>query len=117
VADALMESGISETGTSIAVEGIIGADTAQLAKAFPSFAPLLARRDLGPQNRSLFLIRELLKRGRRRLRPGPSLISPTPGLPERRGEAGRWPRSEQRSCRRQPGSRADQRSIQTGCRR
>jgi hypothetical protein len=58
-----MESGISETGTSIAVEGIIGADTAQLAKAFPSFAPLLARRDLGPQNRSLFLIRELLKRG------------------------------------------------------
>lgn len=63
VADALVEAGITETGTSIAVAGITDADAAFLAKAFPSFAPLLARRDLGRQNRSLFLIRELLKRG------------------------------------------------------
>ncbi|MCK0532344.1 hypothetical protein MU848_12205 [Sphingobium sp. MAH-33] len=63
VADALVEAGITETGTPVAVEGITDADTKLLAQAFPSFAPLLARRDLGRQNRSLFLIRELLKRG------------------------------------------------------
>lgn len=63
VADALVEAGITETGTPVAVEGITDADTKLLAQAFPSFAPLLARRDLGRQNQSLFLIRELLKRG------------------------------------------------------
>jgi hypothetical protein len=64
VAAALSEAGIEEHGVSIDV-GTIGDDDARLlSTAFPEFGPLLTRGDLSGQNRSLFLLRELLRRER-----------------------------------------------------
>lgn len=62
VADALSEAGITAHGGAVPIEAITDADVETLAVAFPSFAQLLARGDLDGQNRSLFLLRELLKR-------------------------------------------------------
>ena len=62
VADALAEAGYNTHGASIAIENLFPADLEALGRAFPSSAGLLNRQDLSGQNRSLFLLRELLKR-------------------------------------------------------
>ncbi|MEL7688876.1 hypothetical protein AAG596_15260 [Citromicrobium bathyomarinum] len=62
VADALAECGFEDTGARIEVGALDDHDCAELSQAFPHFAPLLKRDDLAGQNRSLFLVRELLKR-------------------------------------------------------
>ena len=62
VADALSEAGFTTSGVTIAVEGLTPEDGDTLALAFPAFAPLVRRKDLGDQIRSLFLLRELLGR-------------------------------------------------------
>ncbi|MGY0791980.1 hypothetical protein ACW7BJ_21640 [Azospirillum argentinense] len=62
VADALTEAGLEQSGWAITIEGLTEADGETLARAFPAFAGLLRRGDLGGQNRSLFLLRELFGR-------------------------------------------------------
>jgi hypothetical protein len=62
VADALTEAGWDSAGAQIVIENLLPADLDALGQAFPSFGSLLSRRDLGEQNRSLFLLRELLRR-------------------------------------------------------
>jgi hypothetical protein len=63
VADALTEAGFEQYGTAIEIGAITDEEAKTLGLAFPSFASLLARDDLARQNRSLFLVRELLQRG------------------------------------------------------
>lgn len=62
VADALSEAEFGEMGVSIAIEGMTKEDSKALELAFPGFARLLQREDIGAQIRSLFLLRELLTR-------------------------------------------------------
>lgn len=69
VADALSEAGFEVTGKAIDIGMPSEDDAAALAVAFPAFAPLLSRDDLADQNRSLFMLRELLKRERPTQRP------------------------------------------------
>ena len=62
VATALREAGFSEIGTSLEVGALTDEDVSVLSEAFPDFEPMLRRKDLANQNRSPFLIRELLQR-------------------------------------------------------
>ena len=62
VADALVEVGIEKIGTAVQIGALSDEDIEALRAAYPSFRPLLAREDLSGQNRSLFLLRELLSR-------------------------------------------------------
>ncbi|MCA1440804.1 hypothetical protein I6F07_11400 [Ensifer sp. IC4062] len=60
VLTALEDAGIGGSA-SLAIEAIDQDECEAVARAFPAFAPLLRRNDLGQQNRRLFLLRELLK--------------------------------------------------------
>ncbi|MFW2350749.1 hypothetical protein [Qipengyuania sp.] len=62
VADALAACGFAGAGRRIDVGTLDDEECAELSRAFGQFSAVLGRRDLGGQNRSLFLIRELLKR-------------------------------------------------------
>lgn len=62
VAAALREAGIGDTGTSLEVGSLTDEDISLLSQSFPDFEPVLRRKDLANQNRSPFLIRELLLR-------------------------------------------------------
>jgi hypothetical protein len=62
VAAALREAGISDIGASLEIGPLTDEDVAVLCQSFPDFAPVLRRKDLANQNRSPFLIRELLLR-------------------------------------------------------
>jgi hypothetical protein len=66
VADALKDAGFSDVGIQVQVTMAAEEDAEVIGSAFPAFARLLSRRDLAQQNRSLFIVRELL---RRRLAP------------------------------------------------
>lgn len=61
VTSALKDAGFADQGIALRVKAIDDADASAIAGAFPAFAPLVRRDDLGGQNRSLFLIRELLR--------------------------------------------------------
>jgi hypothetical protein len=69
VAAALTEAGIDTHGQRIDVGAIDDEDVAILSAAFPAFSPLLRRGDLASQNRSLFLLRELLRSEQAPLHP------------------------------------------------
>lgn len=62
VADALREAGFDQLGSQITIGALSDDEIAQIAKKFPRFAPLLARADLEDQTRSLFMLRDLLRR-------------------------------------------------------
>ena len=62
VAAALREAGISDIGTSLEVGPLTDEDVSALSQSFPDFEPMFRRKDLANQNRSPFLIRELLLR-------------------------------------------------------
>jgi hypothetical protein len=62
VADALKDAGFSDVGVQVQVAMAGEEDAEVIGSAFPAFARLLSRRDLAQQNRSLFIIRELLRR-------------------------------------------------------
>jgi hypothetical protein len=62
VADALLEAGFDQLGSQITIGAISTDEIAQVAKQFPHFAPLFARADLADQIRSLFMLRDLLRR-------------------------------------------------------
>lgn len=61
VTTALREVGFEHAGTTLEVGAIDDAEADMLAAAFPAFTRLVERNDLAGQNRSLFLLRELLK--------------------------------------------------------
>lgn len=61
VEDALSEAGFEIRGKTLDVGVPTKDDVTVLAVAFPAFAPLLSRDDLADQNRSLFVLRELLR--------------------------------------------------------
>jgi hypothetical protein len=71
VADALRDAGFSDIGVLVPVTMASEEDAGVIGAAFPAFAPLLSRRDLAQQNRSLFIVRELLRR------PLPPATAPT----------------------------------------
>ena len=62
VGNVLEELGTDHVGVVIQVGELEDGDLKALGTAFPSFRPLFARDDLAGQNRSLFLLRELLTR-------------------------------------------------------
>jgi hypothetical protein len=62
VSAALSEAGIEDHGPAVEIGSLSDEDAALLGDIFSPFAPLLKRRDLAGQNRSLFLLREMLRR-------------------------------------------------------
>lgn len=62
VAAALREAGMGDVGASVQVGALSDEDVSALSRSFPDFEPMLRRTDLANQNRSPFLIRELLLR-------------------------------------------------------
>lgn len=62
VADALQEAGFERQGTSITIGTLSDDEISPVTEKFPLFAPLLGRPDLTHQTRSLFMLRNLLRR-------------------------------------------------------
>lgn len=62
VADALHESGFKQLGARVPIGNLSDDEISALTDRFPTFAPLLSRSDLSQQTRSLFMLRDLLRR-------------------------------------------------------